>query len=609
MDYSRNEIQKQFKSHLETFISDQNEEILAAVYELGRCAIKEGIGELEVLGLYHESLDRINERQNDTNGHNKPILALDFLTEFLAPYEMRQRGFKDLITQLNEQNQLLRKEVEERVKTQEELRSSKEYFQHLIENALDIITVANYNGTIRYASPAIEKILGYLPDNLVGKNIFDYIHPDDIQEVKESLANVSKAVGNTLTIEFRIKHNDESWTYLESIAKNVRDLRDGPGVIVNSRDVTERVQNHQKLQQSQQKIAVAQQIAHLGSWEWDVNEDELNWSAEMSSIYGLPQGACPESFEAYLAYIHPEDVDRTSEILGKAFETGSDFEFEHRIIRADGEQRTLYCKGGVKTDKHGTPVEMVGIGQDISRMKEAEEQLREYSETLKSFMAKEEKTREEERIRIAREIHDELGQMLTVLKLDISMVANDAKQEFGTGKKPAFINEISSITSNIDTIIKSVQRISKDLRPDIFDHLGLDEALQWQAKEFEKRTGIKCIMNNTANCIEQLVDERSIAIYRIFQETLTNVLRHADATQVDISLSQNKQFFILNIKDNGKGITQKKLKQSNSLGIIGMRERSQFLRGDIKFESEKGKGTTVTLKIPLNETAKIVNGS
>ncbi|MEX0610192.1 MAG: PAS domain S-box protein [Balneolaceae bacterium] len=588
---------------MEQFVSGQNEEILEAVYELGRTAIKEGVGELEVLRLYHEAILKINGKENGVQ-----VLALDFLNEFLAPYELRQRGYKDLINQLNEQNIELRKEVEKREKSEEELKRSKEYFQHLIENALDIIMVLKPDCTIHYGSPSIEGILGNSPLAMRGKSLCEYIHPNDVQKVYNILHSIEE--GKIQTIEFKIKHDDGSWRYLESNIKRTKGLNEEPVIIINSRDVSERVKVHNNLRQSQQKLAGAQKIAKLGSWEWIVEENSLQWSDEMCAIYGLTQEESPKSFEEYLNLLPSENRDKLGTIIKKNYEDKTPFNFEQKIVRADGKNCVIYTRGKVVTDETDKAVKLIGTCQDITLMKEVEEQLREYSERLKSYMAKEEKTREEERIRIAREIHDELGQMLTVLKLDISLAASDAESEFEAEHDSPFMEEMDTITKRIDTIIKSVQRISKNLRPDIFDHLGFDEAILWQAKEFEERTGIKCSMLNKANCIEQMVDERSIAIYRILQETLTNILRHADATKVDISLKQDNRFFILQIKDNGKGIEQKNLKQSNSLGIIGMRERSKFLNGDISFEGEAGKGTTVTLKIPLNEAeyAKTTSG-
>lgn len=477
-------IQALFTEQLERFMKHQDEASLAATYELGRKAIKEGVGELELLRMYHEALINLSSERGFSSEEEQLTTALSFLSEFLAPYEMRQRGFKDLIEKLNLQNQKLRDEVDLRAQTEEELRHSKEYFQSLIENALDIITISNYDGKVTYGSPSIKKVLGYTPQEIQQKNIFDYVHPNDLQKIKKTFENVTSQVGNTSSIEFRIKHNNGSWRYLESIAKSVDNVSDEPCVIVNSRDVSERVKARNKLQRSEKK-------------------------------------------------------------------------------------------------------------------------LRKYSEQLKNQMIKEEKSRENERIRISREIHDELGQMLTVLKLDVSLLIEDAKEELNIPPQSEFLSGVNSITGRIDTIIKSVQRIAKELRPDIFEHLGLDEALEWQAKEFEKRTGIEQSIIHEAYCLDELSDVRAIAVYRIFQEALTNVLRHANATKIDIHLKEKDGFFILKIHDNGEGLDVRKMEESNSLGLVGMQERSRFLQGEIMFEGEKGKGTTVILKVPIQEPEEV----
>jgi PAS domain S-box-containing protein len=165
--------------------------------------------------------------------------AMVILTESLAPYEMRQRGFKDLIGNLNIQNQKLQSEVEQREKYEEELKQSKEHFQNLIENALDIVTVLDHNGTILYESPSLNRILGFEPDELIGKNVFSLIHEEDIDLIKQAFTSLIKAPDSTDHAEFRFRHKNGSWRYLESIAKNVMDSSEGECVIVNSRDVTD----------------------------------------------------------------------------------------------------------------------------------------------------------------------------------------------------------------------------------------------------------------------------------------------------------------------------------------------------------------------------------
>lgn len=602
MNTPKSEIKKNLINSLEQFLSERDEKSRVSAYEFGRSASSLGLGELELISLYQEIIN-LKPQNGDLESLNME-LALDFLSECLAPYEMKQRGFQDLIAKQEAFLEQLQDEIKQRKESEEKLRVNKEHFQHLIENALDIITILNFDGTIRYESPSIKRILGYEPSEISGTDVINYIHPDDVDLIKSKLLYVMAAVGNMDTAEFRFKHKDGSWRNLESIAKNVIDPKEGPGVIVNSRDITDRVKAWEKLQQSEKQLSAAQKIGKLGSWEWDVQQSRLTWSDELRNIYGIGVDEYPRSYNDYLQLIHPEDRDKADQTAKKAVEENKPFGFEHRITRADGEVRILYGRGEAILDSKGELIKLIGTSQDITEIKETEQKLRQYSKQLRNLTAKQEKVREEERIRIAREIHDELGQMLTVLKMDASMAIKKRKQTDVNIVAPDFLNEISNIINRIDTIIQSVQRITTELRPEILDDLGLEEALEWHAEEFQKWASVKLEFVNNSESINRMDADRSTAVFRIFQETLTNIMRHAKASKVKVDLDEDEQYLILNVHDNGTGITRNEIEHSDSLGIVGMRERCQLLGGNIEFSGKPGQGTTVTLKIPL-QTNKI----
>lgn len=597
-------IKEQFIEKLLHYLEEQDESSLADAYELGRSAVSEGLGGVELVSIYHDALLEINSGTINREQRENLKVAYAFLSECLAPYELRHRGFQDLIQKQIEKNRQLQGEIERRKKSEEELKRSKEHFQHLIENALDIITVLNSDGTFNFLSPSVERILGYLPKELIGNLAFDYIHPDDLEMVREKLNGVLEASGNMDTAEFRFRHKNGTWVHLESIAKNVMSENLGADVIVNSRDITDRVKAWEQLKRSEKQLSAAQQIGRLGSWEWDVGKNKLNWSAELSKIFGLPAGSSPGTFMEYLEYIPPDDRERVESEIELAYKEKRDFNLEHKVISRDGDEKYLSCRGEVVTDEKDQVIRMIGTGQDITYIKKTEDQLRKYSDELRNLTARQEKVREKERIRIAREIHDELGQMLTVLKMDISMVVKKTRKEFGDKISSHFSKEFHKIAERIDTIIHSVQRITSELRLEVLDDLGLVEALEWQAHDFEDRTGIDLEFENRVNksIIKKLNEERSTAVFRIFQETLTNVIRHAEASKVQVFLDKDGSYLTLKVKDNGKGISRKEIENSNSLGIIGMRERSEFLGGNIRFDCEPGRGTTVTLKIEITGT-------
>lgn len=593
-------IRTRYFEGLKNYLKRSNEEYLTNAYSMGREAVQKGVSELDIITYHHERLIELNKLGLDLDYEEKITRASDYLKECLAPFEVKLGSYRTVIDELEEKNELLEKEIESRKEAQEELYRSKEYFQSLIENAQDIITVMDHGGVIRFMSPAIERILGYGHGELIGRDAFQYVHDKDLQEVKELFEEVVSTPGHVATAEFRFKHKKEGWVYLESIAKNVEDSQDGPIVVVNSRDVTERKQAIQKLEDHKVLLSKAQKIASVGSWEWYLGTSKVKWSDEMARIYGYKPDEFDNDYQTFVKCIHPEDRSALENRIKKTLEEKGSFVIEHRIIRPDNEERILECRGEVVANADGEISRMIGTGQDITRQKNTEQQLREYSEQLRNLSEKIERAREDERIRIARQVHDELGQMLTVLKMDVSMMRGEIQKHVSDDILDFFNAQAAKVLDRINVIIKSVQRITTELRPEVLDDLGLKEAIDWQAGEFEKTFDIKTDYTSFVDDTDFLDDEKSTTLFRIFQETLTNVARHAGASQVDIELKKENDNLYLIISDDGVGITEDQKTASSSLGIIGMRERTQYLGGDMKIEGERGKGTTVTLQLPVN---------
>ena len=264
--------------------------------------------------------------------------------------------------------------------------------------------------------------------------------------------------------------------------------------------------------------------------------------------------------------------------------------------RKDG-SRLYVSLVGVPVSMPGGQIAVYAIYLDISGSKRAEEELQKSFDELRALTAQLQSVREEERTRVAREIHDELGQALTAIKLDVTALVRELPAEQG----PA-VQRGQSILKLLDETIQSVQRISTDLRPGILDDLGLAAALEWAAEEFEARTGTKCRISVSEEDITVDAD-RATALFRIFQETLTNVARHAKATQVNIRLAKENGNLALEVHDNGLGISEEQLSAGKSLGILGMRERAR-LGGEFIIRSVPGGGTTVRARIPRAEPQK-----
>ena len=237
---------------------------------------------------------------------------------------------------------------------------------------------------------------------------------------------------------------------------------------------------------------------------------------------------------------------------------------------------------------------LVTLAYEQGERRRAEEQLEQSQERLRSLTARLESIQEEERIRIAREVHDELGQALTGVKLEFASL-RDQLPDAG----PAVLDRMESISKFIDGTIQSVRKIATELRPVVLDQLGLIPAIEWQAREFQTKTGIQCTLNIYLRTVALPLD-RSTGVFRIFQEILTNVTRHAQASGVTITMQEHAGHLLLQVNDNGRGITDDEVSGSRSLGLLGMRERSLLLGGETRIERNPVKGTTVTVRIPID---------
>jgi len=283
------------------------------------------------------------------------------------------------------------------------------------------------------------------------------------------------------------------------------------------------------------------------------------------------------------------------------------YDFNLNMDRLFKERHVVYDLVHRAKDKKLIPVEInshlffyndkptvLSIARDITERKQAEEKLKRTSKLLRELATHLQSIREEERTMIAQEIHDELGQVLTALKIQISLLAKKLNKNQESLKA-----KINSLSDMIDASVESVQKISAKLRPGILDELGLIAAIEWQTEEFEKLTNIKCsiVLPKEELILEK---DKSTAIFRIFQEALTNIARHSQATKAQISLLNHQSYISLEIQDNGKGITQDQIKDFKSLGIHGMEERAMVFGGQVYIEGIAGKGTTVKVEIPID---------
>ena len=452
-------------------------------------------------------------------------------------------------------------------------------------------------------SDELYRIFGLAPGTImVAGDAMSFIHPDDKDLVRST---VKGAVANKERYSFyyRALRPDGTERIVHSRGSVLTDARgEAIRVFGATQDVTELKQAEEKLLQSERQLAEAQRLAHIGSWDWDLRTNAVTWSDELYHIFGLQPGAISVAEEVD-RFIHPDDLALGWDTVKRAVATKEPYDYYHRIIRPDGTERIARSRGSIMSDERGEPIKVFGATQDVTDLKQAEEKLKATTEQLRALSASVQSAREEESTRIARELHDELGGALTALRWDLEEVGGIISEATDSTRLSFLRKKIESMTTLTGTTLDTIRRLASELRPMALDELGLVEAIEWQALQFENRTGIAVEFECSLEKVD-LKSERSTAVFRILQEALTNILRHAQATQVTVTMKQEAGEFLLTIKDNGRGITESEKSGVHSLGLLGMRERAHLIGAQIDIIGIEGKGTLVAMRIPISESSE-----
>ena len=484
--------------------------------------------------------------------------------------------------------------------TEQKLRDMQLSYQTMVDFTYDWEYWENPDGTLRYVSPSCERITGYGRDEFVGKPslLQEIILPADTEIWIQHQKQAAKKRG-LHEVQFRIRRQDGKIVWIEHACQPVTDSNGQfLGFRASNRDITERKLVQEELERKKQSLAEAQRIAHLGNWDWNIITNELWWSDEVYRIFGLHPSKFGATYDAFLKSVHPDDRTIVNEAVNRSLvDSNYLYSIEYRVVRPDGSERVVHARGVVNFQE-GKPVRMIGTVYDITERKKAAKEiekksseLKKINEKLRNLYERLSDAREDERAGIARELHDELGQALTALRMDVSWLRAklDKNQQLLQDKTTA-------MTRLIDSTIKAVQRISSELRPGILDDLGLKPAVEWYIGEFQKRRGTRCYFESKG---DEVTDEKiATALFRIIQEALTNVARHSQATRVNISLRNHKGCIVMKIEDNGEGIKQEEIDDTRTSGITGMRQRIASLGGKFDIHGVSGKGTTINITVP-----------
>jgi PAS domain S-box-containing protein len=364
-----------------------------------------------------------------------------------------------------------------------------------------------------------------------------------------------------------------------------------------STDITDRKRAEDALRQSEERYRSIFENAVEGIFQTTLDGKYVAVNPALAHMYGYDSSddmiAAITDIASQL-YVDPGRRDEFIRLMQSQEEVTG---FEALVYRKDGSFIWISENVRSRRDQAGVLVGYEGTVDNITERKLANERLRATLEEVRLLSGRLATVQEEERTRIARELHDELGVGLTCLKIDLSRLHTMVSERAGAGARKKAEDKIRSMIEQIDTTIASVQRLVTELRPAVLDDLGLVAAIEWQCQDFQKRTGIPCTCVTSADDIA-MERERATAIFRICQEALTNTVRHAKATAVTIKLESRSESLRLVVADNGVGIPDTKCSNRQSLGLLGMRERVALFGGEITIQGNPGKGTTVTACLP-----------
>ncbi len=473
-------------------------------------------------------------------------------------------------------------------------RKSREFYQSLLDSFPALVWRCGVDGKCDYFNRTWLDFTGRTLEQEMGDGWANGVHPEDLTACLRDFLNSFHA-RQPLLLEYRLRRHDGEYRWIVDQGQAFYDL-DGTfaGYIGSCFDVSERKGAEEALRKSEQRFAAIMENMPGFAWIKDadgrvvyLNQSSAQIARSPSDWHGKTDHELwpPETAAQYTA------SDQTVLASGQPLHTVEPYP------DLDGGVGFMLVSKFPIFDANGAVMQVGGLGIDVTERKRAEELLENSREQLRALTAKLHTVREEESSHLSREIHDELGHALTGLNMDLNWMRRKLDEEWNPALRSQLQKRMNSMTASLETTARAVQRIAAELRPGMLDDLGLAAALEWNAEEFETRTGISCQWEFKPEDTP-LNRDRATALYRVFQEILSNVARHAAAQSLKLKLAQSGGQLVLEVFDNGRGFDEKKVADHKSLGLLGMRERAAFVGGQVTIDTHPGKGTKVRVTCP-----------
>jgi len=462
----------------------------------------------------------------------------------------------------------------------------------IVESSDDAIVSKDLNGIITTWNVGAARLFGFTSEETVGRSIIMLIPPELRDQETEILQRLRRGQ--------RIEHFEtvrvaKSGRRLD-VSLTISPIRDSKGNIIGAskiaRDITERKQVEEALRESQTQLALALESSRTAIFDWDLATQKSKWNPQMAALYNSYADRESIGAEGWRRLFHPDDRTRLAEEAARALKTQDKFQFEFRAILPDGTLKWILSHGRIVRDPNGTPLRMIGTHTDITDRKQSEEMA-----VMREITGKLLHVQDAERRRIARELHDSSGQLLAALQMNLTPMEADAAKvssEFAEG--------IRQSVELIRQLSQELRTVSYLLHPPLLDELGLPSALRWYVEGFAERSKIEVELKVSPE-LGRLPADMETTIFRIIQESLTNIHRHSGSKKAAIRLLRSPQGVCLEVQDFGKGMPEAKTNglpthRAAGVGIQGMRERVRQLSGTFDIQSRED-GTTVTARFPV----------
>ncbi|MEE8335684.1 MAG: PAS domain S-box protein [Candidatus Neomarinimicrobiota bacterium] len=519
---------------------------------------------------------------------SKPILGLRDAAEKFGAGQLETRIKVLSNNELGQLSAAFNKMAEDIQTFRRSLEAERDHTENILDSMIDLVFVVNSKGFIQGLNQASMATLGYTKAELSGKSFQDLFRITK----KDSGIDSFNATWNNLIKNRFLRHLEGVFLTKNGVDVPVilsgsvlqNDENNSQGIVLVAKDISGQKQTEKLIQKLSHAVEQSSSVIMItdidGKLEY-VNpkfENVTGWSTREVI------GKNPRILKSGK---HPQKLYKN---LWDTIISGKDWQGEFINRKKNGEFYWASANISPIRNEEQQVTHFIGVQEDVTKRKLAEKLLQDSQKQLKALTSHIQQMQEEERTRISREIHDELGQSLTGIKMELVWL----KDEISTKQKPA----INKIIKFLETTMNTVQRISTQLRPVILDDLGLVAAIEWEVQEFQTRSGIKCELNFETENIS-IDDDRATAIFRILQEALTNILRHAEANSVVVALKQEKSTLLLIVSDDGKGILEEQINNRDSLGILGMQERIQLWNGEFQIGKVNNSGTTLTVRLPL----------